>query len=524
VKNKIENLEERRIRFQRDFDSRKSNVDRNRLGQYATPNEFAKEILSETKKYLPKNKAITFMDPALGSGSFYSAFLSEFENICSNNNYGIEIDSELSEYAKSVYGELGLNVINKDFTSLEAKSMNKIDLLVSNPPYSRHHHISTDIKARITSWVKAKYGIKVSKLSGLHCYFVYLAQQFLKENGIAVWLVPSEFLDVNFGKSLKQYLKQEVQLLRIHRFSPEDLKFNDALVSSLIVWYKNCKPEENDKIKFTSGSDISNPIIHNKIKISELDPDFKWSNYFRDYDSSYEQKDKAAIKNLFTIKRGIASGNNKFFILSLSEIEEKKISLKYFRPILPPPKGIESNIIKSDNNGNPILNEQLFLLDTDLPLFQIKEESKELYDYLLSGIDAKVNEGYLCKNRNPWYSQEQREEPMFVCNYIGRNNKTAPFRFLLNESKAITTNSFLGLYPKPILKRLNIDFRNLLIQLNSIQTEELIAKGRSYGGGMYKLEPKELSNVELVLENEIFQELELSEQLTLFEPKEEYAS
>ncbi len=524
MQNKIKKLEDRRISFQREFDSRKSNEDRNRLGQYATPNEFAIEILSETKKYIPKNRAITFLDPALGSGSFYSAFLSEFQSNSSDNNYGIEIDSELSEFAKSVYGELGLKVINKDFTSLEAKSTNKVDLLVSNPPYSRHHHISTEIKARITSWVKTKYGIKVSKLSGLHCYFIYLAQQFLEENGIAVWLVPSEFLDVNFGKSLKQYLKHEVQLLRIHKYSPEDLKFNDALVSSLVVWYKNCKPEENDKIKFTSGPDISNPTFNTNARISELDPNFKWSNYFRDYDTTFDQKNKATIKDLFTIKRGIASGNNKFFILSSSEIEEKKIPLKYFRPILPPPKVIKSNIIKPDNNGNPILDEQLFLLDTDLPLLQIKEESKELYDYLLSGIDAKVNEGYLCKNRKPWYSQEQREEPLFVCNYIGRNNKTAPFRFLLNESKAITTNSFLGLYPKPILKRLNIDYRSFLNQLNSIQTEELIAKGRSYGGGMYKLEPKELSNVELELERELIQELEISEQLTLFEPKEEYAS
>ncbi len=524
MKNNIEILEERRVRFQSDFDSRKSKEDRNRLGQYATPNKFAKEILSETKKYLPDNREITFMDPALGSGSFYSAFLSEFENKASYNNYGIEIDSELSEYAKSNYGELGLNVINEDFTNTNAKEISKVDLLVSNPPYSRHHHITTEIKAKITSWVKAKYGIKVSKLSGLHCYFMYLAQQYLKENGIAVWLIPSEFLDVNFGKSLKQYLQQEVQLLRIHRFSPEDLKFNDALVSSLIVWYKNCKSKENAKINFTSGPDISHPTLHNKIKIAELNPNYKWSNHFREYDTSNDQKNKAAIKDLFTIKRGIASGNNKFFILSASEIQKKKMPLKYFRPILPPPKGIESNIIKSDENGNPILDDQLFLLDTDLPIHQIKEESQELYDYLLSGIDAKVNEGYLCKNRKLWYSQEQRESPLYVCNYIGRNNKTAPFRFLLNESKAITTNSFLGLYPKPILKRLNVDFKNLLIQLNSICTEELIAKGRSYGGGMYKLEPKELANVELVLENEILHELELSEQLTLFEPKEECAS
>ncbi|NEO22440.1 MULTISPECIES: hypothetical protein [unclassified Moorena] len=71
--------------------------------------------------------------------------------------------------------------------------------------------------------------------------------------------------------------------------------------------------------------------------------------------------------------------------------------------------------------------------------------------------------------------------------------------FILNQSKAIVTNSYLILYPKPDLENAineNPNLDKLLIEaLNQITGKAMVDEGRVYGGGMYKLEPKELANV-----------------------------
>jgi hypothetical protein len=75
----------------------------------------------------------------------------------------------------------------------------------------------------------------------------------------------------------------------------------------------------------------------------------------------------------------------------------------------------------------------------------------------------------------------------------------SPFRFILNHSKATTANVYLLLYPKPDLAAsLNGHpelYRKVWKTLSSIAAETLIEEGRVYGGGLHKLEPKELANV-----------------------------
>ncbi|EGR4173834.1 hypothetical protein DDO07_17470 [Vibrio cholerae] len=70
---------------------------------------------------------------------------------------------------------------------------------------------------------------------------------------------------------------------------------------------------------------------------------------------------------------------------------------------------------------------------------------------------------------------------------------------MLNKSKAIVSNSYLILYPKPCLEKaieINPSLNKQLIKaLNEITGREMLDEGRVYGGGMHKMEPKELSNV-----------------------------
>ena len=80
----------------------------------------------------------------------------------------------------------------------------------------------------------------------------------------------------------------------------------------------------------------------------------------------------------------------------------------------------------------------------------------------------------------------------------GNVKRGRPFRFILNHSRATAANVYLLLYPKPVLARA-LEGNPALTRkvwkfLNSIKPETLLGEGRVYGGGRYKMEPKELAN------------------------------
>ena len=90
--------------------------------------------------------------------------------------------------------------------------------------------------------------------------------------------------------------------------------------------------------------------------------------------------------------------------------------------------------------------------------------------------------------------------PDLFVNYIGRSGAgKSPFRFFINRSKAIATNGYLMIYIKPEYKSLLEDESNGNLQslVRCLTKEVLINGGRSYGGGLYKLEPSELANIPL---------------------------
>lgn len=106
----------------------------------------------------------------------------------------------------------------------------------------------------------------------------------------------------------------------------------------------------------------------------------------------------------------------------------------------------------------------------------------------------------MTSKRSPWYKQEQRDPAPFLCTYMGRKGKHGlPFRFIWNKSRAIATNVYLLLYPTEMLKRLLEHDAGLYSEvykmLEEIDTIDIVGESRAYGGGLYKLEPKELAQV-----------------------------
>ena len=216
-------LEEERVRLQAELDARRTQLERNAMGQFATPGRLAIEMLQSARELTRgKRGGLTFMDPAFGTGSFYSALLHVFRREAVAAAYGYEIDPHYGLPASELWEPTGLRLELADFTAGRpgGNGKERVDLLVCNPPYVRHHHIERSMKLRLGRQAAARLGIRVSGLAGLYVYFMLLSHRWLRPDSLSIWLIPSEFMDVNYGAALKEYLLNHVDLLRIHRFDP----------------------------------------------------------------------------------------------------------------------------------------------------------------------------------------------------------------------------------------------------------------------------------------------------------------
>lgn len=485
---------EARERLQEDLDSRKTPKQRNAMGQFATPFPLACSIMGKAKALCTKD-TVTFIEPSIGLGSFYAAFRSVFGRIA-GHAVGFEIDAHYYVPARELWKNEDLELRHSDFLK-EEPSGESYDLLVTNPPYVRHHHIPAETKRELQNEVLRRTGIKISGLAGLYCYFLILSEKWLADGGISCWLIPSEFMDVNYGKAVKQYLLECVDLLCIHKFKAEDVQFDDALVTSSVVFFHKGKPSGN-KVIFSCGKDVNRPSETKSINRECLVASEKWSNLFKE-STPRVNSGECKIGDFFTVKRGVATGDNKFFVVNAATIEKYKIPQIFLKPILPSPRYLKENIITIDDNGKDTLPQMQYLFSCRFAEDVLKEKYPGVWKYIQEGVKRGVDKGYICSHRPLWYFCEDRKPAPFVVPYMGRGDSARKmFRFILNKSDAITTNVYLLLYPKTDYSKCMKDTKllnDVWLALNEVTSEQFASNGREYGGGLYKLEPKELLNI-----------------------------
>ncbi len=474
-------IEERRQQLQKQLDAQKGAKERNVLGQFATPYALACEIMQVVKGVVGDGD-VSFLEPAVGLGAFYSAAVETFGGRM-RRAVGFEVDGHYGRPAQALWRDFPMDIRIADFLRQEPPA-EKFNCLVANPPYVRHHHIEAAVKASLRGRVERKLGIKVSALAGLYCHFMLLSASWLAEGGVSAWLVPAEFLDVNYGVAVKQFLVSRVRLLRVHRFEADSVQFDDALVSSCVVLFQNLPPGGGPPVELTSGGSLKGPASRMCVPLASLRPSDKWTPLFSP--RAARPGHKYVLGDFFKVKRGVATGDNGFFIVKTEEARAGGIADDFLVPIMPAPRHLPKDVTRVEESGL-----SLFSCAADEQVLRSRFPST--WRYVEQGASQGVPSGYICRQRRPWYCCPRPAPAPFVIPYMGRTG--GAFRFIWNEGRLVTANVYLNLHPLPqyaaALRHVG-SLQSVWRALNSIPPDVMEAHGRVYGGGLRKFEPGEL--------------------------------
>jgi hypothetical protein len=498
----IEDLERRRCAIQRRLDSGMSAAQRNRHGRFSTPPALALDMLSVARRALGREAPLRFLDPAVGTGVFYYAALETFGRHRLERGLGFEIDPDTAAEADALWSGHGLAVRTEDFCRAlpPVDTRGRATLVVCNPPYVRHHHLTPSDKGLLRRRARA-LGFDLSGLAGLYAYFLLLADPWLVRGGVGVWIVPAELLDVGYGRALKAYLARRVTLLEVHRFDPTAPRFPEALVTSVVLLYRKARPPRDHRVALAGGGTLTAPQRVRRVAQADLDPAAKWSPLWTPGSARRPRgAGRVRVGDLFSVRRGLATGANRYFILDRAEARGLGLPRRYLRPVLPGPRHVAGDVIARADDGFPAGLRSLVVLDCDLPIDEIRRRYPRLARYLELGRRRRIHLRYLPRHRRPWYGQERRPPAPILCTYMGRRHGGRFIRFVRNHSEATATNVYHLLYPGAALRAL-VDADGALLDhvFEGLREAEdaLEAAGRTYAGGLVKVEPRELEALPL---------------------------
>lgn len=477
--------------IEREYSKFTSIEHRKKFAQFFTPFPIA-DLMA---KWLLGNENLkTVLEPAFGLGVFSRALLNYNETI---EIKGFEIDQNIFKKSKDIFEENeNVSILLEDY--MYNDWANKYDGIICNPPYLKFHDY--DNKAVIKE-IENRISCKLNGFTNLYTLFLLKSIYQLNPNGRAAYIIPSEFLNSDYGKLVKKYLIKSKTLRHIIVINFDENVFDDALTTASILLCANDNKTNN--VQFSNISNIQDLVSIDKIissypdylskeqiiEFEALNPDIKWKAYYQKQ-NSINYKYLVPFANYGKVVRGIATGANEYFTLSSSKAKEFGINDKYLLPCIC--KAINSKksfFLKEDFEELKNNDKSVFLLNAVAPI------DENVRKYLLLGETLEIHKKFLTANRNPWYSLENRPPAPIWVSVFNRNG----LRFIRNEANISNLTTFHCIYPSKanLFDSINIDLLFAYL-LTDVARQIFEDNSREYGNGLQKFEPNDINKAQML--------------------------
>lgn len=457
------------------FCALRSSTERRAEGQTFTPHEIVEQMVSwAANKVVP----VRVVDPGTGSGRFIIRALKKFPSA-----KGIAIDTDpvalLIARANAHVCGLSQRIDFRlcDYREALIEKINGVTLYIGNPPYVRHHNITSRWKEWYAVTAKS-LNLPSSKLAGLHAHFFLKTAENMCPGDIGAFITSAEWLDVNYGSSLRKLLVKHLSLDELHVFDPVSLPFANAQVTGVVVYFSSDvggKAVLVNRVKLPS--DLGN--VRKAVRVDHLtmETSARWSSVGRErkkYPRGYVE-----LGEYFRVRRGTVTGANKIWIARRGDVDL-------------PDSVLFPSVTKARElfaAGESLTSDFELKCVVDIPFdYQSLDDDSvaRIERYIAYAQSLGVDRGYIACHRRAWWSVGLAEAAPILATYMARR----PPRFVRNCVGARHVNVVHGLYP-----RADCVDRDLKLLVEYLNNNVQLSDGRTYAGGLTKFEPKEMERL-----------------------------
>ena len=476
-------------------------------GQFWTPDWIADAMVS----YVLTGGTDTIFDPAVGAGSFFRSAKALADRTNRRIRLsGSELDPDTLQQAR-IHGLTADDLRNVELNDFVLQPpRGRLKAIVANPPYIRHHRLSSAVKAQLRALGTQLIGRPLDGRAGLHVYFLLRALQLLSPNGRLAFIVPADTCEGVFATPLWSWIAGKYRLDAVVTFTPEASPFPGVDTNPVIILIRNLPPSDSFHWAkcVTPGTSNLQEWIRSDFK---TEPGHDLVVFRRDLHEGVKTgltrepvlvpHDGPTLADYAGVQRGIATGSNDFFFLTRKQAAALHLPEEFLVPAIGRTRDVPGDTVTDtllqqlDNQGRPTL---LFCPD-GRPLQDFPQPVRA---YLQIGEERGLSKKTLIATRNPWYKMEFRTPPPFLFSYLGRRNT----RFIRNLAGVVPLTGFLCVYPH----RTSQSSVNALWQVLRHQdtVANLALVGKSYGGGSIKVEPRALER--LPIPSSVLTEMESS--------------
>jgi len=472
---------------------------RKQRGAYFTPYRIADFLVAWA---LAGRRDATLLDPTCGEGVFLQAAARRLAaagatpSDIRNQLFGVDLHQESLAEASRLLAAEGheATLLCGDFfdqptpAQLGAR-VPWVDAVVGNPPFVRYHEHRGSVRAKSAAAALAQ-GVRLSGLASSWAALLVHACAFLKPEGRVAMVLPAELLTVGYAEPVRQWLRRRFQAVHLVLF--RELQFADAEEQVVLLVARGSggcdafalhEVRDADELQHLHAFDGTAVAPHPSGKWTDLLLPSERRHLFRHVASAHY----TPLSTYGQPELGTVTGANKFFALSEATRAQYDIGQQHLTPIVPPgTKHLRgTRFTRGRWEQLKLEGNRVWLLNPS-----VKRPSGGLARYIAHGEELGVHEAYKCSVRKPWWKPPVVPPPDLFFTYMSHRYP----RLIRNEAGVSLVNSMHGVMLRsdaPALVREALP----LLTYNSVTMLGAEIYGRSYGGGILKMEPREAAEL-----------------------------
>lgn len=361
-----------------------------------------------------------------------------------------------------------------------------MDAVIGNPPFVRYQRHVGEARAK-SRHAALRQQVRLSGLASSWAALLVHACGFLKPDGRLAMVLPAELLTVGYAEPVRAWLRQRFE--QVHLVLFEQLQFRDATEKVVLVLASGSGGCDAFSLYcLDDAADLARVRPMTNLSVTPADSG-KWTDLL--LPNRQRRLFKSVIADHFEPlssygrpELGTVTGANNYFTMSeATRLEYKLREDKHVIRVCPPgTKHLRGTSFSSARWAElRDAGERVWMLHP-----AATDRSKALANYLEVGKSQAIDDAYKCSVRTPWWRPPAVSAPDLFFTYMSHRYP----RLITNSAGATFVNSMHGVRLLPDAPK-TAKVALPLLALNSVSLLGAEIYGRSYGGGILKMEPSE---------------------------------